>query len=79
MREVTEHTRTQAKDILRYMREHGSITQVEAAHEIGCYKLPARIYDLKVAGHVIDKEMVNSKNRYGHHCSYARYRLKETT
>lgn len=68
---------TQNERILRHMRDYGSITQADAATEYGCYRLSARIYDLKAAGHQIVKETVTGKNRYGEPTSYARYYIAE--
>ena len=68
---------TQNEHILRHMRDYGSITQADAATEYGCYRLSARIYDLKAAGHQIVKETVTGKNRYGESTSYARYYIAE--
>ena len=42
---------TQCEKILRYMRDVGPITQLDAAKEFGCYRLGARIWDLKKARH----------------------------
>ena len=44
---------THEAQLLRYLREHKSITPMEALEEFGCYRLAARIYDLRVAGHPI--------------------------
>ena len=65
----------QAERVLKYMRDFGSITQLEAMQDIGCMRLAARIADLKRDGHAIRREMETSKNRYGEDTSYARYRL----
>lgn len=67
----------QTDRILKYMRDFGSITQLEAMQDIGCMRLAARIADLKRDGHAIRREMETSKNRYGEETSYARYRLVE--
>ena len=67
----------QTERILQYMRDFGSITQLEAMQDIGCMRLAARIADLKRDGHAIRREMETSKNRYGEETSYARYRLVE--
>lgn len=67
----------QTDRILKYMRDFGSITQLEAMQDIGCMRLAARIADLKRDGHAIRREMETSKNRYGEETSYARYRLDE--
>lgn len=65
----------QAERVLKYMRDFGSITQLEAIRDISCMRLGARIFDLKREGYEIKKEMETSKNRYGEDTSYARYRL----
>lgn len=67
----------QTERILQYMRDFGSITQLEAIRDISCMRLGARIFDLKREGYAIEKEMETSKNRYGEDTSYARYRLVE--
>ena len=67
----------QTERILQYMRDFGSITQLEAIRDISCMRLGARIFDLKREGYAIKKEMETSKKRYGEDTSYARYRLVE--
>ena len=63
---------TQCKQILEYMRKHGSITPLEALEYCGSFRLSARIKDLRDAGHKIrtDHETKNGK-------TYARYFLEE--
>ncbi len=68
---------TQCEKILRYMRDVGPITQLDAAKEFGCYRLGARIWDLEKAGHAIRKRTVTNKNRYGESVSFAEYRLED--
>ena len=67
----------QTERILQYMRDFGSITQLEAIRDISCMRLGARIFDLKREGYKVKKETETSKNRYGEDTSYARYRLVE--
>ncbi len=69
---------TQCERILRYMRDVGPITQLDAAKEFGCYRLGARIWDMKKAGHPIRKRMVSEKNRFGESVSFAEYRLEDS-
>lgn len=68
---------TQCERILRHMQDYGSITQAEAIAEYGCYRLGARIWDLKKAGYKIDSQIEQGQNRYGEKVSFARYTLKE--
>lgn len=51
--------------ILEYMRQHGSITPMEALREFGCYRLGARIYDLRRSGVRIKTELVEGMTRPG--------------
>ncbi len=74
---VDENTLSQCGMILTYMREHGAITQAEAAEKLGCWRLGARIWDLKSRGHNIRREMVTERNRFGNPVRYARYSLIE--
>lgn len=67
---------SQAEEILKYMKEHGSITPKEAEKHIGCMRLSARIFDLRERGYDIEKETVVVKTRYGK-TKVARYRLNE--
>ena len=66
---------TQCDRILRHLQDYGSITQAEAVTEYGCYRLGARIWDLKARGVAIKSETVSGKNRYGERTSFARYSL----
>jgi hypothetical protein len=66
---------TQARLIIEYLEEFGSITPLEAIRDIGCYRLSARISDIKKMGIPIDTEMVNVKNRRGKYSRIARYSL----
>lgn len=63
---------TQCKQILEYMRKHGSITPLEALEYCGSFRLSARIKNLRDAGYSIDtvNETKNGK-------TYARYILEE--
>lgn len=66
---------TQCERILRHLQDYGSITQAEAVTEYGCYRLGARIFDLKARGVPIRSETVTGKNRYGERTSFSRYSL----
>lgn len=67
---------TQTDLVLEYMKQNGSITQLEAITELGVMRLGARIWDLKDQGVVIHAEQETRKNRYGKPVHYARYRLE---
>lgn len=60
---------TQREQILNHLRRHGSITPMEALRRYGCFRLGARIWELKKQ-HRIESELVS---RGGKH--FARYSL----
>ena len=68
----------QCERILRHLQDYGSITQAEAVTEYGCYRLGARIWDLKAQGVPIKSETVTGKNRYGERTCFARYSLEHS-
>lgn len=68
---------TQKEMILDYMRQTGSITTADAVAEIGCYRLAARISDLKRDGVKVKSEPVTSRNRWGKKVRFKRYSLEQ--
>lgn len=61
---------TQNKLILKYLQEHKRITPLDALREFGCFRLAARIYDLRSAGHSIITQYVTENDK-----TYAEYVL----
>ena len=51
--------------VLEYMQKHGSISQREAV-VFGCYRLSARIHDLRKMGYTIKTENKGFSTEYGH-------------
>lgn len=66
---------SQCDMILRWLQEIGEITPMDAIREFGCYRLGARIWDLKHRGIAIESELRHGKNRFGKTTSWAVYRL----
>ena len=64
---------TQTVKVLKYMQTYGKISQREAVR-FGCYRLSARIHDLKRMGYHIATELRSFKNDDGSGY-YAEYRL----
>ena len=56
---------TQQQRVIDYIRETGSITQLEAIKELGVLRLSAVIFDLKKNGCAIKSELVPVNTRYG--------------
>ena len=55
---------SQCEKIIRYMKDFGSITTMQAFDDLDITRLSARIYDLKALGYKIKTETV--KRRNGH-------------
>lgn len=63
----------QTDRVLAYIREFGSITQLEALRDLGVFRLASRISDLKREGYDINSWMEQVTNRYGEKCYIKRY------
>ena len=64
-----------ATEIIEFIRDHGSITTKQAMEELGCYRLSARIYDIRSFGINVQKDMVDVVNRKGEKCRVAKYTI----
>lgn len=60
-------------EVLRHLKEHGSITSMEAWKLFGATRLSAIIFNLRRRGHVIDTTSEAGIDKYGHAVNYARY------
>lgn len=67
---------TQSKQILEYMKKHGSITPLEALQHIGCLRLSGRIFDLRQEGYRIRTDMERVQTRDNGYAFVAVYRLE---
>ena len=65
----------QTRAIKEYLETGNTLTNKEAADMFGCYRLSARIKDLRDAGMNISTIMVDGETRYGTSTRYARYKL----
>lgn len=63
---------SQSSDILRRLQERGTITPMEALADFGCFRLAARIDELRKMGHPIRTQDVHSNGK-----QYARYYLDQ--
>lgn len=53
---------SQCSDILQHMQSKGPITPIEALNDYGCFRLAARINDLREAGHDIKTSSLELPN-----------------
>lgn len=74
---MVEHKPTQNERIIDYIKEFGSITQLDALRDLGVMRLASRISDLKRLGYPIIRTNETVKNRYGEKVSIRRYSLAE--
>lgn len=61
---------TQTEQIREHLESGKPITPIDALNEYGCFRLGARIYDLRREGMAIEREMITRRGK-----SYASYRL----
>lgn len=71
--------KSQNQAILAHLKSGKSITQAEAVSLFNCYRLGARIYDLKQQGFAIDSRKITKKNNNGKLVSFAVYSLAEVS
>ena len=72
------HSRpTQSQRVLEYIREFGTITQLEALRDLGVMRLASRVSELRKKGHDIAGEMITVENRFGEKCQVKQYRIRE--
>lgn len=68
---------TQKERILKYIRDFGSITALDAIKDLGIQQFGARIDGLQKDGYAFKKVWEQSKNRYGETVTFKRYYLND--
>ena len=68
---------TQKERILNYLKEHKTITQLEAINIFWDWRLSAKIYQLKKEGYPIKTEMIKVKRADGSDAYVSKYTLME--
>lgn len=64
---------SQCDMVIKYINDFGSITTLQAFHDLGITRLASRIHDLKKRGYCFARETMESQNRYGQPVRYIRY------
>ena len=64
--------KTQTERILNYLSKGKGITPIDALNRFGCFRLAARISDLRRDGHAIFTDSVTKNGK-----TFASYRLKK--
>lgn len=70
---------TQSERVLDYIKEFGSITQLDAIRDLGIMRLASRVSDLKKSGVYITSKYEKVKNRYGEETQIKRYSIGQNT
>lgn len=65
--------KNQKQRIVEYIEKYGSITPMQAIHELGITKLATRISELKQEGYEVRTQILYAPNRYGENTRFARY------
>ncbi len=69
---------TQGERVIQYIRDHGSISPMEAFHDLGITKLATRISELsRKQGYVFKRQYMEGTNRFGKAVYYMRYSMPE--
>lgn len=68
---------SQSQAVLFWLKQGNSLSQAEAISKFGCYRLGARIYDLRKSGAKIETQMVERLNRNGNVVRFAVYTLEK--
>jgi len=66
---------SQISEVLKYLQTHDYITDAIALDNFGAFRLSDIIFRLRKKGYDIETIMVDTRNRYNNHTSYARYYL----
>jgi hypothetical protein len=66
---------TQREEVLAHMEAVGPITPIDALNLYGCFRLAARIGELRSRGHQIKTETIPHPLRNGK--TYARYSIEQ--
>lgn len=64
---------TQCDMVLQYLKDFGSITQLEALQDLGIMRLASRVSEINKFNKIIKTEFVYSTNRYGKPIKFAKY------
>lgn len=65
-------TKSQCDEILKHLQSGRALTPLEALERFGCFRLGARIYDLKKQGYDIRTDMIQKNGK-----QFASYSLEK--
>lgn len=68
---------TQCERIRKYLKDFGSITQLQALSDLGIMRLASRISEMRQNGEAIEDRIIEVKNRYGETCRVKEYYVEK--
>ena len=68
---MEDHLSTQKYQILEHLKRHGHITAIEALNEYGCFRLAARIAELRETYQIKTLMVFKSGKRYAKYMYYS--------
>ena len=69
--------KTQKSEVLKYLREHETMTAKEAYDLFGAERLAAIVHWFREHGHLIESIDCTGKNRYGGTVNFTKYKYIE--
>lgn len=72
---MSENKTNKTEEVLKHLKEHGSITSIEAIEQYGATRLSAIIYKLRKRGFNIETITIPFTDRYGTKSQYGKYIL----
>ena len=72
---MTNSNPAQNARVVKYIKDFGGITQIEALRDLGVMRLASRISDLRKRGYPISSDWIEVTNRYGEKCRVKKYFL----
>lgn len=60
---------------LKWLETGKPLTPMDAFEQWGCYRLAARIWDLRKRGHTIETTIIEGTDRHGERSRWASYKL----
>ena len=74
---MNKRNESHGRKIMEHLMKYGSITADDAIEKYRCYRLSARIFDLRSVGMEIETEMVYSTDDEGNPMKYAKYKYNK--
>ena len=71
---MNKRNENHCKQIWQHLEKYGSITNDTAIERFRCYRLSARIFDLRKQGKLIETEMIYTTDDEGYPTHYAKYK-----